>query len=62
MTPKQYRQIRDRLGLTQAELGARLGVSRDTIHRRETGDAPITPEAAMALRAMALRALKIYPV
>ena len=53
MNPNQYRAIRKSLGLTQTELGQKLGVSRDTIHRRETGDAPITPEAAMAMRKLA---------
>jgi transcriptional regulator with XRE-family HTH domain len=50
MTPSHYRSLRRKLGLTQAGLAALLGLTRETITRRETGTAPITEEAAMALR------------
>jgi DNA-binding XRE family transcriptional regulator len=50
MTPQQYRTLRERLGLTQAGLAARLGITRKTINRREAGATPITPEAALAIR------------
>jgi DNA-binding XRE family transcriptional regulator len=52
MTGPQYRSMRIKLGLTQAGLAARLGVTRETITRRETGAATITEEAAIALRAL----------
>lgn len=49
MTPAQYRQTRRRLG-TQAEVAARLQVSRVTVAKRETGKTVITNEAALALK------------
>ncbi len=54
MSPADYRATRERLGLTQAELADRLGVSRGTVNRREAGDpkTPITSEAALALDAL----------
>lgn len=51
MTPADYRSIREALGLTQAQLAERLGVTRKTVNARETGAGPITAEAALALRA-----------
>lgn len=42
MTPAQYRAIREKLGLTQTELGALLGISFNTIARRERGELPIS--------------------
>jgi DNA-binding XRE family transcriptional regulator len=56
MTPDQYHQIRINLGLTQAELAKALGVSRDTVMRREGGQTPITAEQAAAIRLMAAKA------
>jgi len=53
MDATEYRKLRDKLGLTQAGLAARLGVTRETITRRETGAATITEEAALAIRALA---------
>ena len=52
MDAAQYKALRERLGLTQAGLAARLGVTRETITRRETGAATITEEAALAIRAL----------
>jgi DNA-binding XRE family transcriptional regulator len=52
MDATQYKALRERLGLTQAGLALRLGVSRRTIIFRETG-ARITEEAALAIRALA---------
>lgn len=53
MDATEYRKLRDKLGLTQAGLAARLGVTRETITRRETGAATITEEAALAIRSLA---------
>ena len=50
MTPTKYREIRKKLGLTQAGLAARLGVTRETINRRESGEMKITEEAASAIQ------------
>ncbi|MEI6178384.1 MAG: helix-turn-helix transcriptional regulator [Verrucomicrobiota bacterium] len=54
MTATQYKALRGKLGLTQAGLAARLGVTRETITRRETGSATITEEAALAIKALVL--------
>ena len=51
MTAAKYRERRERLGLTQIELAARLGVSRRTIINRERGRL-ITREAAGAIKAL----------
>ena len=52
MSPDQYKAIREKLGLTQAGLAARLGVTRKTINSRETGATRITKEAAMAIKTL----------
>jgi DNA-binding XRE family transcriptional regulator len=51
MIPAEYKAIREKLGLTQAGLAARLGVTRKTINARENG-AKITEEAALAIRSL----------
>ena len=51
MTGLEYKTHRKKLGLTQAGLAARLGVSRKTIIGRENG-AKITEEAALAIRSL----------
>ena len=48
MTPVEHKAIRCKLGLTQAGLAARLGVTRKTVNSRENG-AKITEEAALAI-------------
>jgi DNA-binding XRE family transcriptional regulator len=53
MTAEQYRSTRASLGLTQAELAELLGVSRDTIIRRESGESQITREIEVAIRLLA---------
>lgn len=54
MTRERYKQIREELRLTQAELAMVLNVTRMTINRREAGAPgyPITQEAAMAITAL----------
>jgi DNA-binding XRE family transcriptional regulator len=52
MTPDEYKAHREKLGITQAELAARLGVTRKTINRREAGDATITTEAELSIRSL----------
>lgn len=51
MSPEEYRSIRKKLGLTQAELAEKLGVSRRTIVKRE-GDKTITREAQIAISSL----------
>jgi DNA-binding XRE family transcriptional regulator len=50
VTRQQYRAVRLHLNYTQAELAAKLGITRVTVSKRETGSEPITCEASMALR------------
>ena len=52
MSPETYKKHRKGRGLTQAALAALLGVSRETVGRRETGDLRITEEAALAIQAL----------
>lgn len=54
MSPTEYQAKRRALGYTQAGLAEALGVSRETIVRREAGDPrnPIGQEAALALAAL----------
>jgi DNA-binding XRE family transcriptional regulator len=52
MTAEQYKAARERLGVTQSKLADILGITRETVTRRETGAATITSEAAMAIRSI----------
>jgi transcriptional regulator with XRE-family HTH domain len=52
MTPAEYKQERQRRGLTQAALAALLGIARETVSRREKGHDKITEEASLALRSL----------
>lgn len=53
MTPAEYRTQRIALGHSQTTLGRVLGVTRETISRREAGHPqhPISTEAAYAIKA-----------
>ena len=50
MTEETFRRKRERLGLTQEELGKRLGKNRITIIRYESGETPIPKAVEMALK------------
>ena len=52
ITISEYKEKREKLGLTQAGLAARLGVTRKTINSRETGATVITTEAALAITSL----------
>jgi DNA-binding XRE family transcriptional regulator len=52
MTPAQYRKHREQLGLTQVGLAAVLGVTRETVNKREAGTQRIIEEMSIALRAL----------
>jgi DNA-binding XRE family transcriptional regulator len=54
MTAAEYKAEREWLGLTQTEIANRLGVSRDTIAKREAGR-PINKEAVLAIKALGKR-------
>jgi transcriptional regulator with XRE-family HTH domain len=45
-----FRRKRERLGLTQTELAKRLGKSRPTIARYESGELPVPKAIEMALK------------
>ena len=45
MTPSDLKFARQRLGITQAEAAALLGVDRVTVTRWETGSRPMSPMA-----------------
>ncbi|MDQ8206219.1 helix-turn-helix transcriptional regulator [Coraliomargarita sp. SDUM461003] len=49
MSPVEYKANREQLRLTQAGLASRLGVTRETVVRRERGESRITDEAALAI-------------
>ena len=50
MTSEEFRQIRLRLGLTQAELADLMGTRAQHISRIESGDRQPTRQQAAALR------------
>lgn len=50
MTSAEYRALREASGLTQAELAYELGVSMNTISRRERGSRGISKENVIALK------------
>ena len=52
MTGTEYKSLREKLGLTQAGLASRLGVTRKTVNARETEAVRITEEAALAIRSL----------
>lgn len=56
MTPAEYKQERQRRGLSQAALAALVGVSRGCINYREAGHEryPITTEASLAIASLPL--------
>lgn len=58
MSPADYREHREKLGLTQAELAELLGLPRTAVVKREAGAQRITEEAAIALRALKPRRKK----
>ena len=53
MTRKELKEARERLGMTQAELGEALGMQRNSITRMELGLRPITKVTALAVTHLA---------
>jgi len=53
MTPKDLKRIRQKLGLTQEDLAERLGVTRITVGRWETGMRRITEPMARLIKRIA---------
>src|SRR5262245_7845195 len=56
MTQKQVVAIREAMGLTQAQLAERLGVSRNSVARMEVGLQVITPAMALLIEYVAREA------
>jgi len=52
MSPEEYKQERQRRGLTQAALAALLGVRQSTVSDRERGRREITREAELAIKSL----------
>lgn len=52
MSPTEYREARDRLGLSQEALARKLDISTSTVQKREAGTSPIDYEAALAIRSL----------
>ncbi len=52
MTADEFFRWGERLGLTQAQSAARLGISRRQVIRYEHGDAPIPKTVALACAAV----------
>lgn len=50
MTGEEFREWRERIGFTQAEIAAQLSVTEMTIYRWETNKAPIAKVVELALR------------
>jgi transcriptional regulator with XRE-family HTH domain len=50
MDKDMFRRKRERLGLTQEELAKRLGKSRPTIARYESGEFPVPKAVELALK------------
>ncbi|WP_372072434.1 helix-turn-helix transcriptional regulator [Tistrella mobilis] len=54
MTRDEFKITRDQLGLTQADLGARMGVSRNAIIDLEAGKTTLRPMHALAIERVSL--------
>jgi transcriptional regulator with XRE-family HTH domain len=58
MTPADLRAIRERLGLTQAELAERIGVTDRSMRRYESGEHSISRPIAMLIESIRPRRRK----
>ena len=54
MKPEQFKKIREKLGLTQAELASILDVKTNTVYRWEAGILPITRVVELAVKSLPL--------
>lgn len=52
MTPAAFKTARRKAGLTQGELGAKLGIKARQVRNIETGVSPIRAAYSIALRAL----------
>lgn len=52
------KRIRERLGLTQAQMAAELGLTQSSVSRFETGDLTIDTRTRLAVEALEARATR----
>ena len=50
MAPDEVRQIRNRLGLSQADFGRLMGVTQSTVYKWETGGHSVPPLKVSVIR------------
>ena len=50
MTGDEFKQMREKMRLTQTELASRLGVAETTVYRWESGRAPIAKAIELAMK------------
>lgn len=50
MTNRELKELRVKLGLTQTEMGLKLGITRGQIAKLEAGDSSITPMLELLLK------------
>lgn len=60
MNPATFRSQRERLGLSQVELAALLGIANTTVSRYELGKIEIPPPTALAMRLLSRTAIREY--
>lgn len=53
MTPEEFKELRQKIGLNQTQLSKEWNVTDRTVRRWEAGDVPISPIAAYCLKMMA---------
>jgi DNA-binding transcriptional regulator YiaG len=56
MTPAEVKTCRNELGLTQAQLADRLGITRNTVARWEMGMHPVSAPIELLLKTLAAAA------
>lgn len=61
MTPTEFRTLRLRMGITQAELAQRMGVTDRSVRRYEAGDCLITETIAILLKMLARKTRAVRP-
>ncbi len=58
MTKRQFRKLRNSIGLSQTKLAQEMGVTLRTVSRWETGEFPIPKIAELALKTVVMEAKK----
>ena len=58
MNAEEFKKLEEAIGLSQKELGEKLGYTREMINAYSTGRAPIPKSVGYALRWLSIRAVK----